>query len=523
VVRDGGNRQQHARIDPRAQSRAVRCRNRYFKVIFVPVFSLLLAGCSGAYLHRPALATTTAQIKTDFASLPAPAFLAEQKSRLEEYAGQEDRALVDFLVASRDYSLLNVMHPAGGLKNAGSASTRLQRITSDELMLLVGQASLDNQTSKRVQTAPYVEATRQSVVPFLARQLASRAQDYRTAGGGRSTDCSAVLQNSTPATEDGADAVRAYSRLVSVCRGVEAVQRTEPDCALQLGGELSAICNRIEALKKQADEGKEQTLKKQVAALQELATGTDDPLATAKIRDLLNSAEAVADQATTLTSDERTQHVLELLNKAFSINLQSELDQLGQLPKAKKVTQARDSLLRALHLIDAIHDVRRKPGSPLDEPSALLIGLAKTQHDLNMARIDVQEQRSLVGILRQEASAVRNAVFFLARAQSTLCQGTSDCVVSPASLNDPAVAEALGYYVNAVNQGTIPYDVLKFREVQLIRSTSVSRAQLAESDYRALVQPAIDQIAAYGAGGIKPETLGPLLGGIPVTGAIIGK
>src|SRR5438270_14059337 len=95
----------------------------------LPAF-LMIGGCAGAYLHRPALEAATTQIKTDFAALPAPAFLAEQKSRLAEYAGKEDRALVEYLVASRDYSLLNVLHPAEGLANPGSASARLQRITS---------------------------------------------------------------------------------------------------------------------------------------------------------------------------------------------------------------------------------------------------------------------------------------------------------------------------------------------------------------------------------------------------------
>ena len=77
--------------------------------------------------------------------------------------------------------------------------------------------------------------------------------------------------------------------------------------------------------------------------------------------------------------------------------------------------------------------------------------------------------------------------------------------------------------MSSANLGRIPFEVLRFREIQVQRASAVRKAQATEADYRALIQPAIDQIAAYGAGGVKAETLGPFLASLPVTGAIIGK
>jgi hypothetical protein len=90
-------------------------------------------------------------------------------------------------------------------------------------------------------------------------------------------------------------------------------------------------------------------------------------------------------------------------------------------------------------------------------------------------------------------------------------------------VGEQVLDEALSYYARSQDVGAMPFEVLRFREIQVQRAAALKRARATEADYRALIKPAIDQIAAYGAGGIKPETIADFVAGLPVAGAILVK
>jgi hypothetical protein len=137
-----------------------------------------------------------------------------------------------------------------------------------------------------------------------------------------------------------------------------------------------------------------------------------------------------------------------------------------------------------------------------------------------MLDIAIAARRSEREIALQEAEALRRQLYFLARAQDSLCDGTDACVpVSGAE----SKAEALSYYARSQNVGRGPYEILTFRRLQLQRATALKEAKATEADYRSLIQPAVDQLAAYGAGGVKPETIANFLASLPVTGALLAE
>jgi hypothetical protein len=78
-------------------------------------------------------------------------------------------------------------------------------------------------------------------------------------------------------------------------------------------------------------------------------------------------------------------------------------------------------------------------------------------------------------------------------------------------------------YIAAWDKGEIPFRVLQLKAIQVRRANAIDRATLTEADYRALLKPAIEQMAAYGAGGIKPETIVELLGNLSIAGAILER
>lgn len=154
----------------------------------------------------------------------------------------------------------------------------------------------------------------------------------------------------------------------------------------------------------------------------------------------------------------------------------------------------------------------------MDQPSALLIGLAKVRHDLNLVDLEIGHRQRLSELYTAQAAALRSQISYLARAQKKLCLGMPRC---RSTQDDRALA--LSYYISSFNSGLIPFEILRFRETQLKRDLAVKQAKATEADYRALIQPAIDQLAAYGEGGIKPEMIAPFIANLPVAGAILER
>lgn len=515
---------------------------RVAQALSISAAGLTIGGC-GAYLHRPSLEASTAKLKTDVAALPVPALLADQQKKLADFAGEEDRSLVGFLTASRDLSVLNVLHPAAasGIEPPPNTSSperacqqkantyerspaeRLHVTISKEICRLSGYEVFTKDQSHYVQTQREVALTSEVVAPFFKTQLDDRVKRYHDNGGKLPTDCNSVLRNRSSASLEGGIAWRNYAQIASVCAAIAADHQRSAPCDLGLAGQLADVCDSIPQASSTDLQAKQRELEKAIAALRALADVSAPDPATAPIRALLEQAEAAFGDVGNLSENEKYANVLSALNQAFNLELTSTLQTIGDLPKNKRVTAAKASVLAALHAIDAVDRLTTPAGNPLDEPSALLIGVAKTQHDLNIVRIELDQERQIAGLKAREATAIRNALYYSARAQEILCPGYYPCRARSGDLSDPAIAEALGYYLNGVNEGVIPYRVLQFREIQVGRASAVSMAQAADADYRALIQPAIDQLAAYGKGGITPEQLAPLINAVPISGAILVK
>ena len=98
----------------------------------------------------------------------------------------------------------------------------------------------------------------------------------------------------------------------------------------------------------------------------------------------------------------------------------------------------------------------------------------------------------------------------------------ADLSAIPDQQSRRAVAEALASYTAAWNDGAIPYQTLRFRALQAQRMDALERAAAAERDYRAALKPAIDELAAYGKGGVSQDAILSLLSNLGLAGAILG-
>jgi hypothetical protein len=83
------------------------------------------------------------------------------------------------------------------------------------------------------------------------------------------------------------------------------------------------------------------------------------------------------------------------------------------------------------------------------------------------------------------------------------------------------MAEALSGYVASWNYGRIPADLIDFRFLQAQRIHDIQLANLTAANYKAAVAPIADALAAYGAGGITPDTLAEVISNLGILSGII--
>jgi hypothetical protein len=492
----------------------------------------LLAGCS-AYLHNPELETSTAAVKTGFDGLTAPAFFDAQEKNLAELAGREDRALAELLVASRNYRMLNVIEPATAAA-PGSAASRLRSQVEADLSASFGTQRLSTTPPRPgarsqmdvVLTAPFLAQTANENLAFMRENVADRAQTYRDAGGTGKVDCKSVRATAAPAGNDPVDV--AYRNLKAVCDTLYGAQAFAEECTLgATQGTLQALC--IEGVELRDNAAAQQRKKELEAAAKALkaALGPAEPPAEDRCDEPAEGSVAAAAGATPadrmiaaasgLPDDEQLKVILCHLEAVFGKELDSTLDSLVADARAKVDAATGNRLDEALALLGAVQGVADAENkSAADQASALLIGLAKIRHDINILDLDIATRKQTADIVDRQAALLRRQIYFLAQAQQSLDQGAM-----PGADKPRAEAEAVTFYVRSLDAGRNPYELLTFRRSQLLRSAALKRARLTEADYRNLIQPAIDQIAAYGAGGIEAETIANLLSGLPVAGSIL--
>lgn len=480
----------------------------------------MLSSC-GTYLHNARLEADTKAIKDDVGKLSAPAYLASQRQALAGFAKAEDQAVAERLVASRDYSLLNVIKPAANMRDKRTRGQILADMIAENTMDVIGVRVLSRELNHLAQTYPAVVATADEAIVAFRRRALAASKDYSANGGMAPADCKTAVAKPDGADAEADDLPVKYAILVLACKGIQEQEKLKDCSEGAKAGALAEVCDRIADGRRKVDAvARKAKLDQAMDALKNAGKAMRPTALQPQVDKWIKQAQDTLD-SNLLSDDAKYAEVLEKLGTVFQADLGGVLDDLAALRDNKKFKAAQASLLDALKIIDAITVITTPDGDPIDEPSALLIGIAKVNHELNMVQIDLELDKRTRDVAEQQAEALRTALALLARAREALCgDDPATCPVNP---TDQAIAQAIGHYTRAINTGMIAYRVLQFREIQLKRELIVERAALTESDYRALIQPAIDQIAQYGAGGIDPAILGPFLASLPVTGAILGK
>lgn len=499
------------------------------------IFLLICGGFSlsacGVYMHNPALKASTAEVKASFEAIGAPALLAEQRQHLLAAGKDEDQAVAGYATALRNETVLTLLRPGGTVRNPPPADRRLLGLINRDLEQVYGRSELTRDERYQLEMArEAIENSRQNLATSTGLVTSARNNFVAAAGNNdrRPTACAKVpplpprSTGAPPEFPPGATAAdRAYAGLQWEC----GVWREASDFTAlpNARGQIGAIREQLAALKKSRDED-------------------------AKVAEELKQEIKQASKASQRTPAEgsdglagRLDPLIEKLDRAPALARQAGLEEIASTLENRVIDELRgtatdvtedEGVVAALALAGSARDTvgafRRRPS--VDKAGALLIGLATVRHKLNMAEADVAVQQGQMDNLRRQLSAAVARGAHLARAKGILetrkippISGFADLRTIQDNATRSAASEALTAYVAAWDEGEIPFQVLRFRAVQARRLAAIERAQLAEQDYRAVVKPAIDTMAEYGAGGLTEDAILTVLGHLGIAGSILTK
>lgn len=234
-------------------------RTRWPYLILLASASTLLTSACGSYLHRQDLQTTTADIKQKVGALSAPAYLEAQQQYLKALAAEEDAALAEYLVASRDFSLLNIVRdPAAGSAASdrtggelGLDTEKLVSAVNTELAIAVGTDNLSNPQRVRLLADSFLRRQAAIEVDQIQGGLRATGTAYSSAGGtAGALTCELVARGPAAPAADPPDAKIEYESYRMGCASLQESQDRANLCTPEdTKGRIGRLCTDLTALR----------------------------------------------------------------------------------------------------------------------------------------------------------------------------------------------------------------------------------------------------------------------------------
>jgi hypothetical protein len=521
--------------------------------IILAALPMFLGGC-GAYLHNSELETATTKVQTDFNALEAPAFMAAQRTELTAFAAREDRAAGELLLARRNAILLAIIRPSP-LTEKTDRITLKGQITEEIKKLAGGSVTGDRKTtlfnaSDTIAMSRRDAATREATLKAVAKvYLDYFADNPPEAVDGipaepLPVDCAKVPAVTFPPPPASTPSpppppitdklgIR-YYQIQLACAKILIDTKTGPAIKELLafidttatGGDIKAVSSELNLARdkrRTADtEGKAVQARIKLLVKAAKDAGPND---IAKVRMAIEAlGKELKENAAPAVREAGLKELADLLEDAAAIALKpGEIEAENGFAKARTATA-----LGLFYASGALFEgYSTKPD--ITRGNAALIGLERVRYDLAVAQLEVARQDRRITLLEAQLNALLARAYHLVRADHLLEKypvSLADGLADLGSIADIdarlAASEALSEYVAAWDEGEIPYQLLRYRLIQADRLNALDRAATADRSYRAIVKPAIDELANYGKGGIKPDTIVNLLGQLGIAAAILG-
>jgi hypothetical protein len=500
-------------------------RRTFARLGFLVLIAPGASGCAKLYIHDSARERETAAAREQLDQLSLGDTFTRQEQILLAFATDEDAAVADYAAALRDQTLTQLIRPDPLDSSSEAGVTRLLKQVNGDLRTLHGTDVIDDRMLGDLAVLPQRRT-------LFNQHLERAQQDYVAATaeiqtlvpeGDGSYVCGAL---SPPALASQDEAVENLFRQIGLaCR---ALAREDPINELELtGGRLADLRREQQELVARILAGRAQA-KVLTDKINDLNDRAKDPAAP-DLNSLIQNIKSQIEQAQPLAKLAGAQAINQVLEQLLTIELSdaSAASDGGSGDTTSATTRRATAFLR---LFDATSEAANAFSSEpnIQRVNSLLVALAGVRHELNMAQLEVDRDQDQLRIVEAQIDAVLRQLSELARARLLLAaslpqeRAFADLRRSDPPQRDRAVA-ALAAYATAWNVGEIPYWVLVFRDVQIDRAFAVKQAATTAQDYRTVLQPALAQLEAYGAGGVPPEAIAQALGNLGIITAIVAR
>jgi hypothetical protein len=512
---------------------------------------LSASGCSlfnGVYLHNDSYQQKADSAQTGFGKIDLTSKFNDQFTKVTSYDDEEDHAVAQLQVASRNQQLQYFIQLPGWYdknactaKNTCSGPAALKDYVQTELKRLTGQTSLTDPQAQAVLNALVLPKAQQDQLDDNRNSLALDLNAFQNLSGDkRTTSCPAAAPViPRPPHVPPFDADYYWKDALFFCGRIEAISRNQPMATLQAWLDHNSdlyqlIDKRAQAVtQRQKDQSKADALAAQIKEATESSGKPDtysDEMRT-KVADAQTALKdapplakylgykALADTLQSFLSAQISQNATQNQAAAAQTNAKSA-------PKTSQAQAAIDLAISGANLVDDYAG----QGS-YDRVNSLLLATAAARHQADMAKLDADYQADLITIYDAEISTQLREVTHLNEASIAL---------GSRSLSDEGYAsiplatkvqkrkaqkqiDALAAWSASQDEGEIPYQVLQAKEVQLLRAQSVKEGQASAQGYESVIKPVLAELDAYGKGGITTQTLVQALGFVGVIASISAK
>lgn len=494
-------------------------------------------GCTLPYLHSNETEILTQGAKEAVGNIKVDQNFANTKQQLASFATREDQAVADYVIASRDRQFASLVRNNVLEESKDTAIDRLQdfvnerfkkiigRVPTDELANVIPTLPVDfsfNQERRKVSLSNYETA----LVAFIKETEGQGQADARP------TDCAALVKLPDPKLPAPlAPADSAYDSLVLACKGIEKAENDESKNQLLLAptgdSALSNVFNKSnKALTDiQKDEAQAIEINVLIDEIERLSKSVQPDQK--KVSEKISKVQGILKNAKVFAKFANAKRISKALEEVLAANLDSTTTTDA---KTKQYTAAilklTDSLAEAS---DAFQDQPQ-----IIRVNSVLVAITEQRQKRDMALLDISRQNDLLRIYEAEQAALIQELAQLSITQRILNKEKKnialdgdggDFAVIPPGAKKPgsAVGSMLAAYVASWNQGQIPYQILQFKEVQVERAYHVEVAAKTAQNRKDLLTPALDELAAYGKGGIHPETIATLITNIGLVAAFAAR
>jgi hypothetical protein len=493
-------------------------------VAFVAItVALLTSGCGSVRIYSDTRDKQGAAAKEAWAKVDFKALVATERANLKKLLDAEMETQDQLAIAIRDYEL------KGMVGNATLSDGLLVPVgvRIDEIAGSVDQLSNATKILRTREVASIVMTT--AAIPFTTQTL-------------KAPTCAQLRNGATPkAVSDRMTALEADSsgaaKLASLTIGLEELRK---QCAIVstqaedqayglLGGEAAVAWARykrdrdeVAAQKKRAQELQQVYEQAQAAYDAALKNATADPNLAKDVKEAAGKLLAIVNALET-----ENPFTAKFITKERLDSLDAFLRAIAETPPGGGPPKDASRALIAFITVPDLYDSSVKALAEAKRPLAVPLLLRRTYEQLNHETANrqaaaseaiVQASKEIVDALYQQAVELDLARMELARAGIT-AQGTKKLQAafdSAAGDDRTALYSGAARYLDALNRLDAKRYKLEYRRVALIHERSLAYAEVNLKQWDELIGVTVDQMATFGASGIKSEAITNLLNTIGI-------